>query len=84
MGVKRRLWVVKNRIVRITVELKGGEATEGWRKLQNRKVHDLYFSSDIISMVKQGLPSSSGSKSTSSEQQAVNTLCCFFFCFLFA
>jgi hypothetical protein len=52
MGVKRRLRVVKNWELRITIRLKGEEATGGWRKLQNEKLHYLNFPPDITRMVK--------------------------------
>jgi hypothetical protein len=46
------MWVVKSRILRVTVGLEGEEATEGWRNLQNEKLNDLCFSPDIIRKVK--------------------------------
>jgi hypothetical protein len=45
-----RLWVFKKRVLRIFGPKKD-EVTGGWRKLHNEELHNLYSSSDIITMI---------------------------------
>jgi hypothetical protein len=40
--------VFENRVLREIFGLKGGEVTEGWRKLHNEELHNLYCSPSII------------------------------------
>jgi hypothetical protein len=51
MGVKlgllreeHRLRVSENRVLRTTFGPKGDQVTEGWRKLHNEELHNLYSS----------------------------------------
>jgi hypothetical protein len=44
--------VFENRVVRRILGLKRDEVMEGWRKLHNEKLRDLYFSPSIIRMIK--------------------------------
>jgi len=39
---ERRLRVFENRVLRRIFELKRNELTEGWRKLHNEELNDLY------------------------------------------
>jgi hypothetical protein len=52
MGVKHRLRVFENRVLRRIFGPKRDEATRGWRKLHNEELHNLYSSSNIIRMIK--------------------------------
>jgi hypothetical protein len=46
-----RLKVFENRVQRGIFGLKGDEIIEGWRKLHNEQLHNLYFSPSIIRMM---------------------------------
>jgi hypothetical protein len=48
----RRLRVLENRVPRRIFRLKRDEVTEGWRKLRNDELHNLYSSPNIIRMIK--------------------------------
>jgi hypothetical protein len=52
MGVKHRLRVFENRVLRRIFGPKWDEVTGEWRKLHNEELHDLYSSSSIIRVVK--------------------------------
>jgi hypothetical protein len=45
---EHRLRVFEKRVLRRTTELKRDEVTEGWRKLHNEKLHNVYSSPSII------------------------------------
>jgi hypothetical protein len=47
-----KLRVFENRVLRRIFGQKRDEVTEGWRKLHNEELHNLYFSSSIIKMFK--------------------------------
>jgi hypothetical protein len=42
----------QNRVLRRIFGRKKNEITEDWRKLHNEELHNLYFSPDIIRMIK--------------------------------
>jgi hypothetical protein len=42
----------ENRVLRRIFGPKRDEVTEGWRKLHNEELHNLYFSPSIIRMIK--------------------------------
>jgi hypothetical protein len=44
--------VLENKVLRRIFVPKRDEVTEGWRKLPNEELHDLYPSPDIIKMIK--------------------------------
>jgi hypothetical protein len=44
--------VFENRVLRRIFRPKRDEVTEGWRKLHNEELHNLYSSLDIIRMIK--------------------------------
>jgi hypothetical protein len=44
--------VFENRVLRRMFEPKRDEETGGWKKLHNEELHNLYFSTDIIRMIK--------------------------------
>jgi hypothetical protein len=44
--------VFENRVLRRIFGTKRDEVTGGWRELHNEKLHSLYFSSNIIRMIK--------------------------------
>jgi hypothetical protein len=44
--------VFENRVLRRIFGPKRDEVTGGWRKLHNEELHNLYFSSSIIRMIK--------------------------------
>jgi hypothetical protein len=44
--------VFENRVLRRMFGLKGDGVTGGWRKLQNKVLHDLYSSPSIIRIIK--------------------------------
>jgi hypothetical protein len=44
--------VFENRVLRIIFGLKRDEVMEDWRKLRNEELHNLYFSPNIIRMIK--------------------------------
>jgi hypothetical protein len=46
------LKVFENRVLRRIFELKRNEIIGGWRKLQNEKLRNLYFSPSIIRIIK--------------------------------
>jgi hypothetical protein len=47
-----RLRVFENPVLRRRFGSKRDEVTEKWRKLQNEKLNDIYFSSNIIRVIK--------------------------------
>jgi hypothetical protein len=49
---EHRLGVFENRVLRGIFGPKRDEVTGGWRKLQNEELHSLYFSPNIIRMIK--------------------------------
>jgi hypothetical protein len=49
---EHRLRVSENRVLRRIFGPKGNEVTEGWRKLHNEELHNLYSSPSIIRMIK--------------------------------
>jgi hypothetical protein len=40
-----------NRLLKITYDAEREEVTGGWRKLHNEELHDLYSSSDVITVI---------------------------------
>jgi hypothetical protein len=44
--------VFENRVLRRIFELKKDEVTEGWRKMHDEELHNLYSSPSIIRMMK--------------------------------
>jgi hypothetical protein len=44
--------VFENRVLRGIFGLRKGEVTGGWRKLNTEEFHNLYFSPNIIGMIK--------------------------------
>jgi hypothetical protein len=48
MGVKQRVRVFENRVLRIIFGPKRDEVTRGWRKLHNEELHNLQSSPSII------------------------------------
>jgi hypothetical protein len=52
MGVKHRLRVFENRVLRRIFGPKRDEVTGGWRKLHNEELRDLYTSPSIIRIIK--------------------------------
>jgi hypothetical protein len=48
---EHRLRVFESRVLRRIFVLKSDEVTEGWRKLHNSELHNLYSSPDIIRML---------------------------------
>jgi hypothetical protein len=49
---ERRLRVFENRVLRRIFVPKRGEVTGEWRKLHNEEFHDLYFSPNIVRVIK--------------------------------
>jgi hypothetical protein len=49
---ERRLRVFENRVLRRIFGPKRDEVTGGWRKLHNKKLHNLYSSPNTIRMIK--------------------------------
>jgi hypothetical protein len=49
---EHRLRVFENRVLRRIFGRKRDEVTGGWRKLRNEELHNLYFSPNIIRMMK--------------------------------
>jgi hypothetical protein len=49
---ERRLRVFENTVLRRIIEPKRDEVTEGWRKLHNEELHDLYCSPTIVRVIK--------------------------------
>jgi hypothetical protein len=49
---EHRLGVFQNRVLRRIFGLKRDEVTGEWRKLHNEELHDLYFSPNIIRIMK--------------------------------
>jgi hypothetical protein len=47
-----RLRVFENRVLRRIFGLKRDEVTEGWRKLHNEELHDLYSSLSTTRIIK--------------------------------
>jgi hypothetical protein len=52
MKGRARLRVFGNRVLKTIFGSTRDEVTGGWRKLDNEKFHNLYTSSNIISMIK--------------------------------
>jgi hypothetical protein len=51
-NIHNRLQVFENRVLRRIFRLKIDEVTGDWRKLHNDKLHNLYSSPNIITMIK--------------------------------
>jgi hypothetical protein len=49
---EHRLRVIENRVLRRIFGPKRDEVTGEWRKLHNKELHNLYFSPNIIRMIK--------------------------------
>jgi hypothetical protein len=49
---EHRLRVFENRVLRRILGLKRDEMIEGWRKLHNEELHNLYSAPSIITMIK--------------------------------
>jgi len=49
---ERRLRVLENRVLRTIFGPKRDEAKGEWRKLHNEELNDLYFSPNIVWMIK--------------------------------
>ena len=49
---ERRLWVFENRVLMGIFGTKRDEVTMEWRKLHNEELNDLYFSHNIIRVIK--------------------------------
>jgi hypothetical protein len=49
---ERRLRVLENRVLRRRFVPKRAEVTGEWRKLHNEELNDLYFSSNIVRVIK--------------------------------
>ena len=52
MREERRLRVFENRVLREIFGAKRDEVTREWRKLHNEELNDLYFSSNIVRVIK--------------------------------
>jgi hypothetical protein len=52
MREERRLRVFENRVLRRIFGLKRNEVTKEWRKLHNEELNDLYFSRNILPVIK--------------------------------
>jgi hypothetical protein len=46
------LRVLENRVLRRIFGLKSDEVTGGWRKLHNKKLHNLHYLLNVIKMIK--------------------------------
>ena len=51
-GEERRLRVFENRVLKRIFGLKRSEVTVEWRKLHNEELDDLYFSPNIVRVIK--------------------------------
>jgi hypothetical protein len=49
---EHRLMLFENRVQRRIFGPKGEEVVEGWRRLHNERLHNLYGSPDIIRVIK--------------------------------
>jgi hypothetical protein len=49
---ERRLRVLENRVLRRMLGPKRDEITGEWRKIHNEGLHDLYFSPNVIRLMK--------------------------------
>jgi hypothetical protein len=49
---ERRLWAFDNRVLRRIFGPKRDEVTGEWRKLHNEELNDMYFSPNIIRVIK--------------------------------
>jgi hypothetical protein len=49
---EHRLRVFENRVFRTVFWLKGEEVSGEWRKLRNEELNDLYFSLNIVQVIK--------------------------------
>jgi hypothetical protein len=54
MREELRLRVFENRVLRRIFESKRDEVTGEWRKLYNEELNDLYFSHNIVRVIKSG------------------------------
>jgi hypothetical protein len=52
MGVKCRLRVFENRVLKRILGPKRDEVIGAWRRLHHEKLNDLYFSANIIRVMK--------------------------------
>jgi hypothetical protein len=51
-GREHRLRVLENRVLRRIFGLKREEVAEGWRRLHNEELHNLYASPNVISVIR--------------------------------
>ena len=49
---ERRLRTFENRVLRRIFRPKRDEVTREWRKLHNEKIYDLYYSPNIVQVIK--------------------------------
>jgi hypothetical protein len=52
LRAEHRLSVFENRVLRVIFGVRRDEIAGGWRKLYNEELHNLYFSSNNIRMMK--------------------------------
>ena len=71
LGEERALRVIENRALRRIFGPKRDEVTEGWRRLHNEELYDLYSSSDITRVTKSRIMRSAGHVARKGERRGV-------------
>ena len=71
LGEECTLRVIENRALRRIFGPKRDEVTEGWRRLHNEELYDLYSSSDITRVTKSRIMRSAGHVARKGERRGV-------------